>query len=111
MDMTAGEGCVCGEEGGRVSHRGFGSTFVADPGARHGIACHCCSLDSSFFSSSLALEMDPDDSLIFSRALWSLGCKSTADLSSSFSALRKKTLKSCQGRRISWPCLTPCHIK
>jgi hypothetical protein len=43
MDMTAGEGRVCGEEGERVSHRGFRSTFVVDPRARHGIACHCCS--------------------------------------------------------------------
>ncbi len=66
MDMTAGEGRVCGEEGWRVSHREFESTFVVDPGARHGIACHCCSLDSSVFSSSLALEMDPDGSFIFS---------------------------------------------
>ncbi len=66
MDMKAGEGRVWGEEGGRVSHRGFGSTFVVDPGARHGIACHCYSLDSSVFSSSLALEMDPDDTFIFS---------------------------------------------
>jgi hypothetical protein len=51
-----------------------------------------------------------DDSFIFSWVLWSLGCKSTGDLSSSFSAFRKKTLKSCQGRRVSWPCLTPCHV-
>ncbi len=35
MAMTTGEGRVCGEEG-----RGFGSTFVVDPGAKHGIACH-----------------------------------------------------------------------
>jgi len=102
MDMTTGEGHVCGEEGERVWHRGFGSTFVVDPRAKHGIACH--SRDSYVFSSSLALEMDPDDSFIFSWVLWSLGCKSTADLSSSFSVFRKKTFKSCQGRRVSWPC-------
>jgi len=41
MDMTTGEGHVCREEGDRVSHQGFGSTFVVDPRARHGIACHC----------------------------------------------------------------------
>jgi len=41
-------------------------TFVVDPGARHGIACHCRYRDSSVFSSSLALEMDLDDSFIFS---------------------------------------------
>jgi len=40
--------------------------FCVDPGARHGIACHCCSRDSSVLSSSLALEMDLDDSFIFS---------------------------------------------
>ncbi len=62
MDMIAGEGRVCGEEGERVLHRGFGSTFVVDPRARHGIACHCCSRDSSVFSSSLALEMDLNNS-------------------------------------------------
>jgi hypothetical protein len=81
---------LCREEGERVSHQGFGSTFVVDPGAKHGIACHCCSQDSSVFSSSLALEMDLDNSFIFSWVLWSLGCKSTTNLSSSFS-----TLESC----------------
>ncbi len=101
-------GPLCGEEGERVLHQGFGSTFVVDPGARHGIACHCCSLDSSFFSSSLALEMDPDNSFIFSWVLWSLGCKLTVDFF--FSAFKKMTLKSCQGRKVSWPCLTPCHM-
>jgi hypothetical protein len=64
MDMTTGEGHVCGEEGERVSHRGFGSIFVVDLGARHGIACHF--RNSYVFSSSLALEMDLDDSFIFS---------------------------------------------
>jgi hypothetical protein len=101
---------LCREEGERVSHQGFGSTFVVDPGAKHGIACHCCSQDSSIFSSSLALDMDLDDSFIFSWDLWSLGCKSTVDLSYSFSTFRKKTLKSCQGRRVSWPCLIPYHM-
>jgi len=81
---------LCREEGERVSHQRFGSTFVVDPRARHGIACHCCSRDSSVFSSSLALEMDPDDSFIFFWVLWNLGCKSTVDFSSSFS-----TLESC----------------
>ncbi len=66
MDMIVREGHVCREEGERVSHRGFGSSFVVDPKARHGIACHCCSRDSSIFSFSLALEMDLDDSFIFS---------------------------------------------
>jgi hypothetical protein len=80
-------GPLCREEGERVSHQGFGSTFVVDPGAKHGITCHCCSRDSSIFSSSVALEMDLDDSFIFFWVLWSLGCKSTADLSSSFSVL------------------------
>jgi hypothetical protein len=61
--MTAGEGRVC-EEGERVLHQGFGSTFVVDLEARHGIACHCCYRNSSIFSSSLALEMDLDDSFI-----------------------------------------------
>ncbi len=103
-------GLLCEEEGERVSHRGFGSTFVVGPGAKHGIACHCCSQNSSIFSSSLALEMDPDDSFIFSWILWSMGYKSTTDISSSFLAFRKKTLKSCQERRVSWPCLTPCHL-
>jgi hypothetical protein len=73
-------GPLCGEEGERVSHQGFGSTFVVDPGARYGIACHCCYRDSSVFSSSLALEMDLDDSFIFFWVLWSLGCKSIVDL-------------------------------
>jgi hypothetical protein len=45
-----------------------------------------------------------------SWVLWSLGCKLTANLSSYFSAFKKKTFKSCQGRRVSWPCLTPCHM-
>jgi hypothetical protein len=40
MDMTMGEGGVCEEEGERVSHRAFGSTFVVDLRANHGIACH-----------------------------------------------------------------------
>jgi len=66
MDMTMREGHVCEKEGERVSHWRFGSTFVVDLGARHGIACHCCSQDSFVFSSSLTLEMDPDDSFIFS---------------------------------------------
>ncbi len=79
-------GLLCREEGERVSHQGFGSTFVVDPGAKHGIACHSCSQDSSIFSSSLALKMDLDDSFIFSWVLCSLGCKSTTNLSSSFSA-------------------------
>jgi hypothetical protein len=83
-------GPLCREEGERVLHQGFGSTFVVDFGAKHGIACHCCSRDSSVFFSSLALEMDLDDSFIFSWVLWSLGCKSTADLFFSFS-----TLESC----------------
>ncbi len=103
-------GPLCEEEGERVSHQGFGSTFVVGPGARHGIACHCCYQNSFVFSSSLALEMDPNNSFIFSWILWSLGCKSTTDLSSSFSAFRKNTLKSRQGRRVSWPCFTPCHM-
>jgi hypothetical protein len=77
-------GPLCGDEGERVSHQGSGSTFVVDPGARHGIACHCCSQDSSVFFFSLALEMDPDDSFIFSWVLWSLGCKLTINLSSFF---------------------------
>ncbi len=64
MDMTMGEGGVCEEEGERVSHRAFGSTFVVDLRANHGIACH--SQDSYVFSSSLALEMDPNDSFILS---------------------------------------------
>ncbi len=62
---------MCGEEGERVSHQGFGSTFVVDPGAKHGIACHCCSRDSYVFSSSLALEMDPiHSSSLESRGVW-----------------------------------------
>jgi hypothetical protein len=61
MDMIVREGCCARKKG-----RGFGSTFVVGPGAKHGIACHCCSQNSSIFSSSLALEMDPDDSFIFS---------------------------------------------
>ncbi len=83
-------GPLCREEGKRVLHQGFGSTFVMDPGARHGIAYHYCSRDSSVFCFSLALEMDPNDSFIFSWILWSLGCKSTTDLSSSYS-----TFESC----------------
>jgi hypothetical protein len=39
-------GPLCGEEGERVLHQEFGSPFVVDFGARHGIACHCCSQDS-----------------------------------------------------------------
>jgi hypothetical protein len=66
MDMTTKEGRVCEKEGERVSHQGFGSTFVVDPEARHGIACHCCFRDCFVFSSSLALEMDLDNSFIFS---------------------------------------------
>jgi hypothetical protein len=66
MDMRAGEGRVCGEEVERVSHQGFGSTFVVDIEAKHGITCDCCSRDSSIFSSSLTFEMDLDDSFIFS---------------------------------------------
>ncbi len=111
MDMTVGEGRVCKEEREKVSHSGFGSTFVVDFGARHGITCHCCSQDSSIFSSSLTFEMDLDDSFIFSWILWNLGCKSTTNPSSSFSAFKKNTFKSCQGKRVSWPHLTPCHIK
>jgi hypothetical protein len=66
MDMTTGEGRVCGEEGERVSHRRFGSTFVVDFEARHGITCHCCPQDSSIIFFSLALEMDHNNSFIFS---------------------------------------------
>jgi len=80
-------GPLCKEEGKRVLHQGFGSTFVVYLGARHGIACHCYSRDSSILCSSLALEMDPDDSFIFCWVLWSLGYKSTADLSFFYSAL------------------------
>jgi hypothetical protein len=93
MDMTTREGRVCGEKRERVSHRGFGSIFVVDLGARHGIACHYYSWDSSIFSSSLALEMDHDDSFIFSWILWNLGCKSTIDLSS-FQSLKRSHLKA-----------------
>jgi hypothetical protein len=124
-------GPLCREEGKRVSHQGFGSTFVVDPEAKHGVACHCCSRDSSvffFFISSwdgswrfihLLLSLVESRLQVDCRSffflfsfwvLWSLGCKSTADLSSSFSAFRKKTLKSWQGRRVSWPCLTPYHM-
>ncbi len=100
-----GRAVVQGRRGERFASRVW-IHFCCGSRGRHGIACHC----SSVFSSSLALEMDPDNSFIFSWVLWSLGCKWTADLSSSFSAFRKKTLKSCQGRRVSWPCLTPCHM-
>jgi hypothetical protein len=62
MDMTTGEGYVWE----RVSHLRFGSTFVVDPTAKHGIAYHCCYQDSFVFSSSLALEMDLEDSFMFS---------------------------------------------
>ncbi len=89
-------GPLCEEEGERVSHRGFGSTFVVGPGTRHGIACHCCSQNSFVFSSSLALEMDPNDSFIFSWILWSLGCKSTADLSYSFQPLGRRHSKAAK---------------
>jgi hypothetical protein len=82
-----------------------------DPGAMHGIVYHCCYRDSSVFSSSLALKMDLDYSFIFSWVLWSPCCKSIIDLSSFFSTFRKKTLKSYQGRTVSWPCLTPYHIE
>jgi hypothetical protein len=92
-------GPLCGEEGERVSHQGFGSTFVVDLEARYEIACHCCSQDSFVFSSSLALEMDPDDSFIFSWVLWSLGCKSTADLSSFFQPLGRRHSKAAKEGR------------
>jgi hypothetical protein len=58
-----GESSGCSFKGDRDA---VWSTFVVDPRARHGIACHCCFQDSSIFSASLALEMDPDDSFILS---------------------------------------------
>jgi hypothetical protein len=65
MDVTVKEGRCAGKKGRGFHIKGL-STFVVDLGAMHGIACHCCSRDSFVFSSSLALETDPDNSFIFS---------------------------------------------
>jgi hypothetical protein len=94
MDMIAGEGRVCREEGEMVSHQGFGSTFVVDPEARHGITCHCCFQKSFvlFFISS----WNGSWRFILLLSLVESGCKSIADYYYYFLAFRKKTFKSYQ---------------
>jgi hypothetical protein len=102
-------GPLCREEGERVSHQGFIHFCCGS----WGHAWDSLSLLFSRFLCFLFFISSWNGSWQFIHLFLNLvesGLQVDCRFFYFFSTFRKKTLKSCQGRRVSWPCFNPYHM-